>query len=310
MGRMSSRFAELALVLLVAGCGGGGGGGSSIPEVPFSAFSAVQPNTTVVMSGGISATANGSYHTVGSTVVVDSVSPAVQDTAGNSTQKLTYDSNRALSGMSFTTPSGSASFNRGTGQFVCSTGVCQGVSGSSTGVVMDGTFAPLGWNYQSFGVWENATGSSFQVGAISAGIATAGPSLPTSSTANFTGIANGFYVDSFGAAYATSASMTAAVDWSTRQITFATGTIVGAETRRSNLSTGVITIDTGLNLSGTLSYAPGVNAFNGTVTTQNLQLSGPANGRFYGPAATEIGGTYSLTGSGVQRMIGGFGGRQ
>ena len=180
---------------------------------------------------------------------------------------------------------------------------------------MDGTFAALGWNYQTFGVWETATGSTFQVGAISAGVPTPGPSVPTTGpNAIFTGVANGFYVDNAGAGWFTSASMSATVDWVNRNITFATGTNIAApDTRLVNISSGASTTDPGLNLSGTLNYSPGVNAFTGTVTTQNTQLSGPANGRFYGPAATEIGGTYSLTPTGgpsVQRMIGGFGGRQ
>jgi len=33
-------------------------------------------------------------------------------------------------------------------------------------------------------------------------------------------------------------------------------------------------------------------------------------GRFYGPTAQEIGGVFSLKGTGPQTMLGGFGGKQ
>lgn len=58
------------------------------------------------------------------------------------------------------------------------------------------------------------------------------------------------------------------------------------------------TAEPGFDLNGNLSYAPGINAFSGSVQTNNGQQSGQGAGRFYGPAAQEIGGVYSLQGSG------------
>jgi hypothetical protein len=37
-------------------------------------------------------------------------------------------------------------------------------------------------------------------------------------------------------------------------------------------------------------------------------MTGTAKGRFYGPSAQEIGGTFSVTGAGVQSYGGAFGG--
>jgi hypothetical protein len=67
-----------------------------------------------------------------------------------------------------------------------------------------------------------------------------------------------------------------------------------------------------LNLSGTLSYLAGSNQFSGTVNTTSM--SGIATGKFYGPSAQEIGGTFSVSngtvGSGGSAYIGGFGGKR
>jgi hypothetical protein len=62
-----------------------------------------------------------------------------------------------------------------------------------------------------------------------------------------------------------------------------------------------------LNMTGTLNYSPGSNQFSGAVSTAG-GMTGTAQGRFFGPAAEEIGGTFSVTGPGVQSYGGAFGG--
>jgi hypothetical protein len=129
--------------------------------------------------------------------------------------------------------------------------------------------------------------------------------LPSIGGAVFNGIAVGAYVDSGGTLFATTATMSADVNFSTRNIQFST-----AGTSLINSNTSLSTTNSGLDLLGTLSYAQGVNSFTGGVQTVNGALSGQGSGRFYGPSAQEIGGVYSLTGAGASRMLGGFGGRQ
>lgn len=313
MGRMSSRFAEFGLVLLVAGCGGGGGGGSSIPEVPFSAFSAVQPNTTVVMSGGMSTTATGTYVGALPNITVQGMNPPVDDFSGANTQKLTYDGNKTLSGMAFSTPSGGASFSRGNSlTFTCNTGVCGGQTNSGLAIVIDGVSAPLGWNYQTFGVWgQIMSATTLQGGAISAGIVTPASALPTTvGTFTFTGLANGFFVETVGGpsglVYFTTASMTANVDFNAGTVGFST-----SGTQQVPITGVAGFARPGLDLSGNLVYDPSVNRFAGQVKTGvgGVSVSGNATGRFYGPSAQEIGGTFNLTGTGGT-YIGGFGGRR
>jgi hypothetical protein len=280
----------MILLAGLAACGGGGGGGgSTIREVPFTSFSAIAPNQTVVMSG-ISETVSGTIDASG--VVTPNAS--VLDTA-NSTARLTYDGNRNLSQISFGTPQASESF-RG---ISCSEGVCGAETATSFVIAID---APaIGWDYQSFGVWLTSSPTTFQVGAMSAGAVTPGSAVPTTGTGSFLGVAAGFYVDTFGQPFGTAAVMNAEADFSRREIAFST-----TGTTLINLNNGAQPDGTGLNLSGTLRYDAGSSQFLGTVNTQSPGLSGTANGKFYGPTAQEIGGVYSLTGAG--RMIGAFGG--
>jgi hypothetical protein len=305
---MTAKSVALALALPLAACGGGGGNSSGfgLPEVPFSSFSAVQPNTTTVMSDGISTTTSGTSSTTAGGTTTITVNPPVDHLSGN-TQKLAYDGNRALSGMSFSTPGGSASFDRGSAAFVCSIGVCQGTRGTGTGVVIDGVSTPLGWNYQTFGVWEQPISSTaIQAGAISAGTVTPASAVPTTGSATFTGLANAFFVNNLGNPFFVSAQMSATATWSAAT-TLAFNT---TGTQTVDLNTGVAASAPQLNLSSTspLTYNSSLNRFTGPVSAVGVSISGTATGRFYGPAAEEIGGVFSLTGTGGT-MLGGFGGR-
>jgi C-lobe and N-lobe beta barrels of Tf-binding protein B len=130
--------------------------------------------------------------------------------------------------------------------------------------------------------------------------------VPPTGTGNFSGLANGFFVDPTGTAFFTTANMTANTNFQTRVITFST-----ANTQTVNLSTptGVGTPNSSLNLNGTFSWSPGNNLFSGTLTNTGSTMTGMGTGRFYGPNAEEIGGTYSLSGGG-STMLGSFGGKR
>jgi hypothetical protein len=301
-----TQFRALALSAVVTAaltaCGGGGGGGNTIREVPFTSFSAVAPNETVVMSG-ISQTASGTMTVgAGGDISIDTANLGPVD-SGNSTARLTYNGFGDLSGMSFSTPQSSASY--GAGQIDCTGGlVCTAENATSAAVAVDAT--AFGWNYQSYGVWfKEASSTTFQIGAMSAGAVTPGSAVPTTGMATFTGLSSGFYVDTAGLPSFTSANMTANVNFGTRNIGFST-----TNTMAGNLNTQSTSSMSGLNLNGTLTYGAGSSQFSGPVISQDLSLTGSANGRFYGPNAEEIGGVFGLSGSGQSRMIGAFGGRQ
>ncbi len=298
------------LVILSACGGGGGGGGGSIPEVGFTAFSAVQPNTTQVMSNGNSRTVTGTHTGTLPNITVQTVNPPVEDTGAGDTIKLTYDASKALSRMAFSTPSGGASFGRSAdSQFICDKGVCAAQTSTGTAVVIDGTSSPAGWNYQTFGVWGQTTSSTtFQAGAISAGVVTPGSAVPTLGTAAFSGVANGFFIENVGGVPGVpslmTASMAANVNFETRVIGFST-----TGSRQIPLNGGPSFSRPALDMAGNWSYAAGSNTFSGAVATTGNGMIGTASGRFYGPAAEEIGGTFSLSGT-DGALVGGFGGRR
>ena len=300
--------AAAAVSMLCACGGGGGGGGSTIREVPFTSFSAIVPNQTVVMTG-ISAGASGSISVgpFGDITVTDINLDPIDE--NNSTARLTYDTFGNLSGLSFSTPHSSASFRAN--EIDCSVPpTCAALNAAETSlaVAVDATAVVPAWNYQSYGVWLNQTSpSTFQAGAMSAGAVTPGSAIPTMGSGFFNGAANGFYVDSMGTPHSTGAFMQATADFQNRSIGFLT---TGTQIISLNDPTATPINSPLLDLSGTLTYDAGVNRFSGTVTTTSPVLTGPATGRFYGPAAQEIGGVYSLTGGGLMRMFGAFGGRQ
>lgn len=287
----------VASLASLCGCGGGGGGTNSAGTVPFTSFSAIQPNQSVVMTG-MSQSADGT----GDFTHVSALTINGADTASTSAT-ASFDSAVALSGVSLSSPQVSVSLNKSNGTVSCVSSLCDLFNSNAEVVVMN---APaLGWNYQTFGVWDRTiSGTNFQVGAFSVGAVTPGSAVPVSGISVFSGLATGFFVDTGGTPYVTSATMAASVDFSARSIFFTTGA-----TTRADLATATPVSDTGLNITGTLTYAPGTNQFSGSVTTANTNLSGTATGRFYGPGAQEIGGLYSLTGTGGS-MLGGFGGKR
>jgi hypothetical protein len=223
---------------------------------------------------------------------------------------LTYDSTKTLVAVSAITPAGSISFNKALGDtFNCNGGVCglTNVAGTASMIVIDPISLPAGFNYQTFGVWDRVTATtSFDAGVFSVGNPTPGSAVPTTGTGNFVGLANGFFVDgTTHNAFFTTANMTATANFAMQTIAFSTTNTLTVSL--SNPS-GVGLANSGLNLSGTLTYPAGTNLFSGTVTSAS-GMSGPATGRFYGPAAQEIGGMYNLSGAAGQ-MIGSFGGKQ
>ena len=295
----------VCFLALLAACGGGGGGGGPV-DVQFTSFSTIAPNQRANMNG-ISQTASGTGTSgAGGSFTVSSVAiPPPVDTV-NSGARITFDSNRNISAMSFTTPQSSAAFSSG---IDCSAGsVCAAETATSAGVLGNPSFPAHSWNYQTYGVWFNLPSpTTFQAGAISVGAATAGNAVPNTGSATFTGFTSGFYVNEMAVPHFLSANVSATVTWGSQSIAFSTNT-----TTIGNLNTGMVTADSQLDLTGTLTYAPGSNQFTSStpLTAPRNLLTGSATGRFYGPAAQEMGGVYNLSGNGGSTLIGAFGARR
>jgi hypothetical protein len=254
---------------------------------------------------GSATTISGTQTKMGNDVVVTSTGPETAD--GASTLTLGFDRQRSLTAVAIAAPQGSVSFDQAAGHSISCRGggVCAASSATASAVIGDAAFQN-GWNYQTFGAWATQTGpTSFVLGSVSAGNATPGNAVPTTGLATFTGIAAGYFIDQAGTRFTTNAAMIANVDFQNRAIGFNT-----LDTGLVNSNTGAATRKEELDLSGTLSWSAGQNGFSGPVRSRDQNVSGPASGRFYGPKAEEIGGTYNLVGGPVSRMVGGFGGKQ
>jgi hypothetical protein len=184
-----------------------------------------------------------------------------------------------------------------------------GLSANKQDAVIAAHPQAFGWDYQTFGIWSTGSGtSSGTAGAASIGAETAGSAIPVTGTGSFTGISGGQYVDSAGNSTIVASNMTATTNFGTRSIAFAT---TGSSTS-TDLQT--FTSNPNLDSSGTLTYGAGVNQFSGTLTTagggvSNAAMTGSATGKFYGPTAQEIGGTFAVS-DGSAGYLGAFGGKR
>jgi hypothetical protein len=163
----------------------------------------------------------------------------------------------------------------------------------------------LGWDYQSFGVWNTASPGGGAMHASSFGSATPVSAVPTSGAAAFTGKLAGLYISPSGQGSTAGADLSVRADFRARSLEFqSTGTVLTRDLRTPVAAPG-------LNLSGTLSYQPGANAFSGTVRNAGGTMSGTTSGKFYGPAAQELGGVLNLRAPGTaEAFTGAYGAKR
>jgi hypothetical protein len=291
-----------APVVLVA-CGGGGGGGSSSTLAPFVKWSSVTAGNTYVIAGD---SIQGTYTYNVATEKVTSITRDTQQSGATFTE--TFNSSGIVQSVRIQTASGTdISFERGTDTFgvlIINNDINAVVSADETRFALAPEPTAFGWEYQTFGVWVTGAGTgSGTYGAASIGAATAGSSVPVTGTATYTGYTGGQYIASDGSDYFTSSNMTAVANFAAKSLAFATsGTAITPDLLTESPATT-------LNMSGTLTYSPGSNQFTGNVSTTG-GLTGTATGRFYGPTAQEIGGTFGVTGAGITTYGGAFGGKR
>lgn len=308
---MNNNFAVRLLIfplsLGIAGCGGGGGGGASAiapVSAPFVKWSSIAANTTYAIPGD---SVQGTYTWNANTDKITAITPAGAQQSG-ATLTEAFNSNSIAQSVRLQTAAGTdISFERGIDTFgvlIINNNVNALVSANGTNILLSANPTAFGWDYQSYGVWATGAGTgSGTYGAASVGAPTAGGSVPTTGTATYTGSTGGRQVAADGSYFFTSSNMSAATNFATRSISFSTsGTLT-----TPNLITQAVA--PALNMTGTLTYAAGANQFTGNVSTTS-GLAGTATGRFYGPAAQEIGGTFGLTGAGISAYVGAFGGKR
>ena len=160
--------------------------------------------------------------------------------------------------------------------------------------------AGLGFEYHSFGVWNEHVGFRGGIMAWSHGRTTPASAVPTSGNARFTGQVVGLYVSPAGTGSSARADLNVDANFSTRTLGFtsANTTVQGVANPH-------------LNLSGTLSYAQGQNNFAGTLGNASGTLAGTSKGQFYGPKAEELGGAFRVgAGRGPETFAGAYGAKR
>src|SRR5258708_13808413 len=153
---------------LVSCAGGGGGGGPSIPTpgpAQFTSARAVGRQQTVVMTG-ISQSATLSGLTPITAVAANSVDA---NTSVQVTSSITPGIPlSAFDAVSIATAQGSTSWSRSDSPS-CINGVCSFSNGTSDLILIGMQNSNIGWNYQTFGIWDNTlSATTRQVGEFSA----------------------------------------------------------------------------------------------------------------------------------------------
>ena len=302
------RFIGVCVALpIVAGCAKNSSSDSSSGPTAFSQWSNVQPGSTIQATG----------FSVQRTYAIDKITGQYSIVGGGSqstsgaTYTGLYDNSGNVALITINNSSGyTFTFDRNQGDTLSNSSGLVGsyVNATNSAATNSGMFANAaanGWNYQSFGVWVTGQGlGAGAVGAVTYGNPTT--TLPTTGAYTFTGLSNAVAITSASTAGFATANMSAAVDFGAQTVVISTSnTILTNSTIAKNI--------TSTSAAPQLNYS-GLLVFNGTqfsgVVANGAGMSGNAQGQFYGPAAQEIGGTFAMTGSGVQSMTGAFGGKR
>ena len=302
-------IAGVAALVGIAGCSTSGGSPNSysVPSAaaPFNTWQSIAPGQTV--------NATGVSHQVtwaaGSDGTVQISGNGFLSTGGANFVGV-YDNSVNLSLLTLQSSLGfSVTFDKSNGDVISGVGGLSGpyigaTSANSRNTALLADPIGNGWSYQSYGVWMTGLG----VGGTQGGISYGNPStvVPLAGTATFSGNAAAIYVSPAGVPALATANMTANVDFGALTVAWGTSnTVLGNSVVAKNVTSTVAAPQ--LNANGLLTISG--TQFSGAAQTNNLNLTGVAGGQFYGPNATEIGGTFGLRGNGVESLRGAFGGK-
>jgi hypothetical protein len=175
------------------------------------------------------------------------------------------------------------------------------------GLTADATGA---YNYMTLGMWGDCAtncGVANETGVIGYyvyGQETPAGAIPASGTANYTGATSGNYMDAAGQLFGVTSTVAVSADFLNRSLAMSTASSSVMD------GNGVSTAKPDLNIRmSTLTYGSNSNTFSGNVSDEGNR-SGTATGRFFGPAAQEIGGVYYVKGTDGSTNIGSFVGKQ
>ena len=302
-------IASVAALMGIAGCSTSGGSPNSysVPSAatPFSSWAAIAPGQTLNATGF----SLQSTYAAGADGGIQIIGGGSQGTGGANFVGF-YDNSANLSLLTLQSSNGfSVTFDKTNGDTIAGVGGGPGpyIGATSSNLRNTALLAdPIGngWSYQSYGVWMTGVGFGGTVGAITYGNPT--NVLPTTGQANFAGNASAIYPAPNGAAVLAMSNMNAAVDFGALTVAWGTSNTVLANSVIAKNVTSTVAAPQ-LNANGLLQISG--TQFTGVAQTNNNNLVGQATGQFYGPNATEIGGTFGLKGNGVESLRGAFGGK-
>jgi len=268
----------IAAPLALAGCGGSSGGPAGPGgAVSFTKFPMQAGKTTTIKGNGREAA-----YTVGQQGIALSQFGASSPVQAD----VEMDADGDIASVSLKTGSTSKTWNASNADlaYAANGKLVVGEAKDGSGSIGFADPEANGFSYQTYGAWltEGATGGN--VGAFSVGSETAAANIPSSSTATFKGTAGGIYADAAGNDLMM-ADTVLDVDFGAKTAQFSTS--------NTALQNGGAAPN--LNMSGNLSI--GAGGLSGNVTTADNSMAGTADGRFYGPGAEEVGGTFELRGA-------------
>jgi hypothetical protein len=301
-----------AVSILLAACGGGGTGNQSATTSPQTTTTPPAQTNSVLTNLTVDQVFRASSAVISFDVASDGTTSNVSfgsdaQTAGNT---VSYDN--GAGGFNLSVSQNGVAFN----QLFGASAIDSGASDTSFRVYSNtgGDFillipgdATYGQSYVTLGVWNSDTASSTQditFGALAFGIETAGSSMPSTGSATYNGMTLGT-LDAGNRAYRLTGDVQIDVN-------FASGSVNGAfsNMRQEDLLTSGVSNWRDFTAIGNISA--GSSLFSGTATTNDSALTGGFAGGFYGPvvgAPREVGGTWSLSGSG-ESAVGSFVGKQ
>jgi hypothetical protein len=289
---MRAMVVSLVSVLLVAGCGGGGGGGDGSNATAFSGFSNVPANGVTRIEGQAVTTAYVVDPVTGDIEVVSVTGPsdstALWTTEGGDTVALRVSA--PGSGISVDARNGGTVDVNPQGVVLFQT-----ADGRDFGVVVNE--ASAGFEYQTFGTWVTGYGTrSGTAGSGSYGLRTTPSQMPAGTSATYRGASVGQARLADGQPYITTSEVTVSTD-------FATARISSTNTQAVNLNTAARRPASELDFIG----RGAISGSGFTAPVSGSGVSGTANGQFYGPTASEVGGTFQTSGPGGVEYGGAFG---
>lgn len=166
--------------------------------------------------------------------------------------------------------------------------------------------AAAGWTYQTFAHYvdpKNGVTHGYQ------SIGDETTDMPTSGTATYKGITTAYLTNNGNNDRQLTANVTAVADFAKRALRFSTDNsqIHALDVNGKRVSTAAA----GYDLRANATWAEGGNSFKGDAATVDKNMSGSLNGKFFGGAAAEIGGTYGLkSADGNTQLIGGYGAKR